>query len=95
MATKALYQELIIETLTENKVKRMTFKGDTNFAKKYDHVDVENNHINVFLKDLVSPFGNFYFDFTLDYATLLQMIEEDLFLAIRKGETTNFDFIFE
>jgi hypothetical protein len=97
MKTKILYQELIKQTLINNKVKQITFKGDSFFAKKYHYAtfDKKTSNLQVFIRDLVTPFGDFYFDFTVDYATLLQMLETDLFVAIRNGKTTNFDFIFE
>lgn len=97
VTTKSLYQELIKQTLIDNGVKRMAFKGDGKFAKKYSHVyiryDEKRYSMLVFLNELIRPFANFYFDFTLDYARLMDMIETDLF-NISHGVETQY-FIFE
>ena len=98
MSTKALYQELIKETLINNKVRVMKFKGRDNFAKVYSHVfityDGKRYSMLVFHYNLVSPFMNFYFDFTLDYARLINMIETDLFNISHGVDTQYFDFEF-
>ena len=94
--TKPMYQELILQTLVENGVRTATFKGDTKFAKKYAYIHVLNdgNHtsLRVVTKDLTISFLTFYFDFTLDYARLIDMIETDLFNYHHKVETQHFDF---
>ena len=65
VTTKSLYQELIKQTLIDNGVRTMTFKGNDNFAKKYSHVYITKGahdySMLVFLNDLETPFGNFYF----------------------------------
>lgn len=92
--TKGLYQELIKQTLIDNGVRAMTFKGNGNFAKKYSHVYITKDaHILVFLNDLETPLGNFHFDFTLDYARLMDMIETDLFNLHHGVDTQYFTFI--
>ena len=91
--TKSLYQELIKQTLIDNGVRAMTFKGNDNFAKKYSHVCITKDaHMLVFLNDLETPLGNFHFDFTLDYARLMDMIETDLFSIHHNIETQYFEF---
>ena len=91
--TKGLYQELIKHTLIDNGVRAMTFKGNDNFAKKYSHVCITKDaNMLVFLNDLETPLGNFYFDFTLDYARLMDMIETDLFNMHHKVDTQYFEF---
>lgn len=93
ITTKSLYQELIKQTLIDNRVRTMTFKGNDNFAKKYSHVYItRDEHMMVFLNDLETPFGNFYFGFTLDYARLMDMIETDLFNVSHGVETQYFEF---
>ncbi len=96
VTTKSLYQELIKQTLIDNDVRTMTFKGNDNFAKKYSHVyitkDSHDYSMHVFLNDLETPFGNFYLDFTLDYARLIDMIETDLFNLYHGVETQHFEF---
>jgi hypothetical protein len=94
MNTKPLYQELIQEILITNKVRRMNFKGNSNFAKKYDHVDVDykNHSIRVFDRGTNLSWLTFYFSFTLDYARLIDMIETDLFKLSHGLETQDFDF---
>ena len=96
ITTKGLYQELIKQTLIDNGVRTMSFKGDDNFAKKYSHVYITKGahdySMLVFLNDLETPFGNFYFDFTLDYARLMDMIETDLFNLHHGVETQYFEF---
>ena len=96
ITTKGLYQELIKQTLIDNDVRAMTFKGDDNFAKKYSHVYIARGahdySMMVFLNDLKIPLGNFHFDFTLDYARLIDMIETDLFNLHHGVETQYFDF---
>ena len=96
ITTKSLYQELIKQTLIDNDVRTMAFKGNDNFAKKYSHVyitkDAHNYSMFVFLNDLKIPLGNFHFDFTLDYARLMDMIETDLFNLHHGVETQYFDF---
>ena len=93
---KSSYQELIKQILIDNGVRTMTFKGDGNFAKKYSHVyitkDAHDYSMLVFLNDLETPLGNFYFDFTLDYARLIDMIETDLFNISHGVETQYFTF---
>ena len=97
ITTKSLYQELIKQTLIDNGVRTMTFKGNGNFAKKYSHVymqyDGKRYSMLVFLNGLITPFGNFHFDFTLDYARLIDMIETDLFNISHGVETQYFTFI--
>ena len=97
ITTKSLYQELIKQTLIDNGVRTMTFKDNGNFAKKYSHVyitkDTHDYSMLVFLNDLETPLGNFHFDFTLDYARLMDMIETDLF-NLHHGVETQY-FIFE
>lgn len=94
--TKSLYQELIKQTLIDNGVRSMTFKGNDKFAKKYSHVyisrDSHDYSMLVFLNDLETPLENFHFDFTLDYARLLDMIETDLFNLSHGVETQYFAF---
>ena len=94
--TKGLYQELIKQTLIDNGVRTMAFKGNDNFAKKYSHVYITKGahdySILVFLNDLETPLGNFHFDFTLDYARLVDMIETDLFNMHHKADTQYFEF---
>ena len=94
--TKSLYQELIKQTLIDNGVRTMTFKGNGNFAKKYSHVymryDGKRYSMLVFLNGLITPLGNFHFDFTLDYARLMDMIETDLFNVSHGVETQYFEF---
>ena len=96
ITTKSLYQELIKQTLIDNGVRTMTFKGNGNFAKKYSHVyitkDAHDYSMWVYLNDLETPFRNFYFDFTLDYARLMDMIETDLFNISHKVDTQYFEF---
>jgi hypothetical protein len=93
ITTKSLYQELIKQTLIDNGVKTMTFKGNGNFAKKYSHVYITKDaHMLVFINDLEIPLENFHFDFTLDYARLLDMIETDLFNVSHGVETQYFEF---
>ena len=94
--TKGLYQELIKQTLIDNNVRTMTFKGDGNFAKKYSHVyitkDAHDYSMWVYLNDLETPLENFHFHFTLDYARLIDMIETDLFNLSHGVETQYFEF---
>jgi hypothetical protein len=96
ITTKSLYQELIKQTLIDNDVRTMTFKGNGKFAKKYSHVyitkDAHDYSMLVFLNDLETPLGNFHFDFTLDYARLIDMIETDLFNMYHKVDTQYFEF---
>ncbi len=96
VTTKGLYQELIKQTLIDNGVRTMTFKGNNNFAKKYSHVyitiDAHDYSMLVFLNDLEAPLENFHFDFTLDYARLMDMIETDLFNFHHGVETQYFKF---
>ena len=90
-----LYQDLIKKTLVENKVKRVNFISGS-FARKYTHVIVnEDGTIKVFLNSYPQiTFNDFLFDFTSDYAALLNDIERDLFITQRCGnvETMMFDF---
>jgi hypothetical protein len=94
--TKGLYQELIKQTLIDNDVRTMTFKGNDNFAKKYSHVYITKGahdySMLVFLNDLETPLENFYFGFTLYYARLMDMIETDLFNLSHGVETKYFEF---
>lgn len=94
--TKSLYQELIKQTLIDNGVRTMIFKGNGNFAKKYSHVyitkDVHDYSMWVYLNNLETPLGNFHFDFTLDYARLMDMIETDLFNISHGMKTQYFEF---
>lgn len=91
--TKGLYQELIKQTLIDNGVRAMTFEGNNNFAKKYSHVYITKDaHMLVFLNGLETPLENFHFDFTLDYARLMDMIETDLFNIHHNVETQYFEF---
>jgi hypothetical protein len=46
----------------------------------------------VFLNNLETPLENFHFDFTLDYARLMDMIETDLFNLHHGVETQYFEF---
>ncbi len=96
IATKSLYQELIKQTLIDNGVRTMTFKGNNNFAKKYSHVyitrDAHDHSMLVFLNNLETPLENFYLGFTLDYARLMDMIETDLFNVSHGVETQYFEF---
>lgn len=94
MNTKILFQELIKEILIDNEIKRMDFKGNSKFAKKYDHVDVDkkNHSIRVFDRGTNLSWLSFYFDYTLDYARLIDMIEIDLFNLCHGVETQYFDF---
>ena len=96
-STKSLYRELIKQTLINNDVRAMMFKGKNNFAKEYSHVYItKDSHDNysmlVFFNDLETPLGDFYFDFTLDYAMLMDMIETDLFNIHHKVKTKYFEF---
>ena len=98
MNTKVLYQELIKEILIDNKVRVLTFKGDSKFAKKYNFVDVlfDGKKYTLLVHTTTEgvKFGQFYFDFTLDYARLIDMIETDLFNFTHGVETQHFDFEF-
>ena len=94
--TNSLYQELIKQTLIDNHVKIMAFKGNNKFAKKYSHVyitiDAHDYSMWVYLNDLETPLENFHFGFTLDYARLMDMIETDLFNVSHGVETQYFEF---
>lgn len=94
--TKQMYQELILQTLAENRVRTATFKGDTKFAKKYAYIyvlhDGNRTSLRVATKDLTTIFLTFNFDYTLDYARIIDMIETDLFSYYHKVETKYFDF---
>ena len=93
VTTNSLYQELIKQTLIDNDVRTMIFKGNDNFAKKYSHVYITKDaHMLVFLNGLETPLENFHFGFTLDYARLMDMIETDLFNLSHGLETQYFDF---
>lgn len=93
VTTKSLYQELIKQTLIDNGVRAMEFKGNDNFAKKYSHVYITKDaHMLVFINGLEIPLENFHFDFTLDYARLMDMIETDLFNMHHKVDTQYFEF---
>lgn len=94
--TKSLYQELIKQTLIDNNVRTMTFKGNDNFAKKYGYVyitkDAHDYSMWVYVNGLETLLRNFNFDFTLDYARLIDMIETDLFNIHHNIETKYFEF---
>lgn len=96
MDTRILYQNIIKETLINNKIRKMIFKGDNNFTKKYKHVDIlfdgKKHSLLVYTTQEEVKFSQFYFDFTIDYAVLLEMIEGDLFRTNHKVPTEYFDF---
>ena len=93
VTTNSLYQEHSKQTLIDNDVRTMIFKGNDNFAKKYSHVYITKDaHMLVFLNGLETPLENFHFGFTLDYARLMDMMETDLFNLSHGLETQYFDF---
>jgi len=81
-----LYNELIRKTLIAHNVKCMQFIGGE-FARYYDRVEVNpNGTLNVYLLGLSTPLNKFGMDFTIDFANLLAVIENDLFFAERQGK---------
>lgn len=88
-----MYNELIKKVLTAHSIKCVKFIGG-DFAKHYTKVEItENGDMKVYLIGLTKPFDTFGFDFTLDYARLIDMIETDLF-NISHGVETQY-IIFE
>lgn len=91
---KQTYRELIEKILRENDVLELIFKGYDNFAKKYKKVVVCEEKLKIYYTDILFPtINHFYFDYTLDYARLIEMIETDLFYLHHGCETKHFNII--
>lgn len=98
--TKQLYRKLIETILIDNNISQLLFlNGKSTFADNYSSVIVtplNSNKLRVYYKDrrFIPSTSNFYFDFTLDYARLLDMIETDLFNIQHSVEPQYFNIIF-
>ena len=81
-----MYNELIKKVLIAHGIKCVKFiSGD--FAKHYSKVEItENEDMKVYVIGLKQPFDRFGCDFTLDFANILAVIENDLFFAQRQGK---------
>lgn len=96
--TKQLYRKLIETILVENNINTLVFlNGKSPFADKYATIHVTpSKNLKVLYKGepLLPSMDNFYFDFTLDYARLIDMIETDLFNHFHSVEPQYFGITF-
>lgn len=91
---KTLYNELIKQVLIDNHIKEIVSK-DLLKDKFFDKVKVYhfNEEISVYHNGLM--FNRFLFDFTVDFARMLDYIETDIYAAVRCSETKYFDIKFD
>jgi hypothetical protein len=88
-----LYEQTLIQFLTENQIKSVWFiRGD--FEKVIYSIEMEDGVMKVQKKGWKTPFNHLYFDFSVDYANLLAVVEREFFLHIRNSQTEEAQAIF-
>ena len=90
---KDLYSEILLRTMVENGIKIIYFIGG-DFAKHFDRIEQENGKMKVHVKGLQGTFEKPLLHFTVDYAKLLAVIEQEFFLHIRSSQTEDAQVIF-
>lgn len=87
------YRALILRVLLNARVRAIIC--DSEEEHFFDRVVVhDNNTLSVYKYGLKKPWNNFYFDFALDFATMLQHIEFDLLNISHNVEPKYYNYEF-
>lgn len=83
---KQIYQETLRKILIAHNIRKIDFTNGKEFGSHFKYIEVTQpcrefpqGHLNVALIGVEVKMDNAYFDFALDYASLLLHIEQDLF----------------
>ena len=87
------YRALILKVLLDAKVRSITCESDVGHF--FDRVVVhDNDTLSVYIHGMKKPWNNFYFDFAIDFATMLQHIEFDLMNIAHKADPKYYEYTF-
>lgn len=86
MNTKDLYRQLINQVLIENNVESIIRIAEVK-EEFFDRIEVNaNGTLNVYRHGMRTPFSNFFYDFTCDFARCLSYIEDEIYMQKRAGK---------
>lgn len=86
MTNNEMYKAIVKNLLIDENVKEVTMK-DSAEIRLFDKVVVRGTSIEVYRHGLKTPSSEFFYDFGVDYATLLHYLEEDIFLTYHLQDT--------
>lgn len=79
-----MYRNFIEKILRANNVREIECHDEKEHF--FDRVVIKANGIEVYSNGLSEPCDNFYFDFSIDFSTMLKNIEHDLYLAMHHSK---------